>query len=400
MQGGGETKEGREGAVLAFPQWPRHGEAEIQAVVDVLRSGRTNYRTADQGRLFEEAFAARSGCHYGVATANGTLALELALESLGVGSGHEVIVPCRTYIATASCVARVGAKPVVADVDPFSQNLTARTIEGKLSDRTKAVVVVHLAGMPCDMDPILDLARRKHLLVVEDCAQAHGARYRGRPVGSLGHAGAFSFCHDKIMSLGGEGGMLVTRDEAVWNRARSLKDHGKNHDLLSKPVHTYPWPHETFGSNYRMTEMQAAMGRIQLERLDEWRLIRERNAALLTRFLEDLPCQIPRPAEHMEHAWYRYYLFPRLDAFRDGWDRDRVMVELNHVGVPCDRGSCSEIQRERAFEMYPDVYGSQTPVGCDLGLRSLAFPLHPTLREHHMEAMGREIRKILKTALR
>jgi len=386
--------------ISQFPSWPYHGAAEIEAVVQVLRGGQTNSRSANRGRAFEEAFAEYIHCRYGVAVANGTLALELALMALGIGCGDEVIVPCRTFIATASSVAQMGAKPVVADVDAMSQNITAASIEKKLTARTRAVIVVHLAGWPCDMDPILELAERRNLFVIEDCAQAHGAKYKGRPVGSMGSFGAFSFCHDKIMSLGGEGGMLTTNNKALGTRARSLKDHGKNHELLSSSTQAYPWPHEVFGSNYRMTEMQAALGCIQLEKLDEWLRIRKRNASILTRHLQDLPCTIPQPPEEFAHAWYRYYVFPELSAFRKSWDRDRVLATLNKAGIACNGGSCSEIQRERAFEIHRDIYETSTPVAHNLGQRSLAFLLHPTLQEHHMELMGREIRRVLELALK
>ncbi len=380
---------------LSFPTWPYHGEDEIQAVAEVLRSANTNDRTAGRGREFEKAFATYTGCAFATSVANGTLALELALQVLDIGPGHDVVVPSRTFIATASAVARVGARPIVADVDPISQNILAESINAVLTPKTKAVIVVHLAGWPCDMDPVLELAQECNLWVIEDCAQAHGARYKGRPVGSIGHLGAFSFCHDKILSLGGEGGMLTSNQETLWRRAFSLKDHGKNHALLDKPSHNYPWPHETFGSNYRLTEMQAVIGSIQLKQLEEWQSIRQRNADILTSYLKTVPCLIPQPPDVLRHAWYRYYFFPELDKLKRSWSRDRILAELKRIGIPCSRGSCSEIQRERAFEKYPEIHNWQTPIAEDLGKRSLALPLHPTLEEHHMRQIGQEIRRIL-----
>src|SRR5215469_4989283 len=243
---------GRRTRQTAFAPWPSFEADEIEAVVGVLKSGKINYRTGEQGRLFEEEFAALAGCKHAVAVANGTVALELALCALGIGAGDEVIVPSRTFIASASCVVMRGAVPVIADVEATSGNLTAETIRPLLSAKTKAIIAVHLAGWPCDMDAIVALARDRGIKVIEDCAQAHGATYKGRPVGWLGDAGAFSFCQDKILSTGGEGGLITTDDERVWNMAWSFKDHGKSFDAVYNREHPpgFRWLHESFGTNW------------------------------------------------------------------------------------------------------------------------------------------------------
>ncbi len=202
-----------------FPTWPHFDPDEIATAARVLQSGKVNYWTGEEGRRFEDEFAAQAGCKYGIAVANGTVALELALHALGIGPGDEVIVPSRTFIASASSVVMRGAKPVLADVDPNSQNLTVATIRPLLTTRTRAVIAVHLAGWPCDMDLIAELAHGHGLKVIEDCAQCHGATYKGRPVGSLGDVGAFSFCQDKIMTTGGEGGMVTTNEKAGHSAA-------------------------------------------------------------------------------------------------------------------------------------------------------------------------------------
>ena len=255
-----------------FAQWPIFEQDEIDAVNDVLRSGKVNYWTGEEGKKFENEFAEFVGCKYAVVVANGSITLELALQALGIGADDEVLVPSRTFIASASCIVRCGAKPVFVDVDPCSQNITAETVEAALTSNTKAIIAVHLAGWPCDMDPILDLAERYNLKVIEDCAQAHGARYRERAVGSLGNVAAFSFCHDKIMTTGGEGGMLTTNDREIWERAWSFRDHGKNYEATYKNDHQpgFRWLHEDFGTNLRLTEMQSAIGRIQLRKLPSW----------------------------------------------------------------------------------------------------------------------------------
>ena len=229
----------------AFAPWPVFASDEIAAVTRVLTSGRVNYWTGDECAAFEQEFAAAVGVKYAIALANGTVALELALKALGIGPGDEVIVPSRTFIATASCAVAVGATPVVADIDSDSGNITARTIAAVISARSRVVIPVHMAGWPCDMAPIIELATRHKLHVVEDCAQAHGATYHGRPTGSLGKCAAFSFCQDKIMTTGGEGGTLVTDDPALWRCAWEYKDHGKSWDATHNREHPpgFRWLH-------------------------------------------------------------------------------------------------------------------------------------------------------------
>ena len=235
----------------SFAPWPSVSEDEIDAATAVLRSGKLNYWTGDEGPKFEAEFAAFAGCDHAVALANGSVALELALYALGIGAGDEVIVPSRTFIASASCVLMRGATPVFADVDPVSQTLTVDTVRAVLSPKTRAIIAVHLAGWPCDLDPIIELAREYRIKIVEDCAQAHGATYKARPVGSLGDVAAFSFCQDKIMSTGGEGGMLTTNDHDLWRRAWSFKDHGKSYEAAHKRQNSvaFRWLHETVGTN-------------------------------------------------------------------------------------------------------------------------------------------------------
>ena len=199
----------------AFSPWPSFTVEEADAARAVLLSNKVNYWTGTECRNFETEFAAWCGTAHAVALANGTLALDVALKALGIGPGDEVVVTPRTFMASISCVVTAGATPVFADVDPDSGNLTAATIAAVLTPRTRAVIVVHLAGWPCDMDPIMALADQHGLKVIEDCAQAHGARYKGRSVGCMGHVGAWSFCQDKIMTTGGEGGMVTTNDAEI-----------------------------------------------------------------------------------------------------------------------------------------------------------------------------------------
>jgi len=383
-----------------LPTWPQFGPDEIEAAVRVLESGRVNYWTGEEGRLFEREFAAQTDCKYGVAVANGTLALELALFALGIGPGDAVIVPSKTFIASASCAVMRGAKPVLADVDRDSQNLTADTIRPLLTARTKAIIAVHLAGWPCDMDPILEVAQQHGLRVIEDCAQCHGATYKGRPVGSFGDVSAFSFCQDKIMTTGGEGGILTTNDEAIWERAWSFKDHGKSYEAVYRRKHPmgFRWLHESFGTNWRLTEVQSAIGRILLQKLTRFVEARRKNAAILTeRFSRIAGLRVTVPTAEFGHSYYKYYAFVKSEDLRTGWSRDRIMEAICAEGIPCYSGTCSEIYLENAFprEMRPP---GRLEVARELGDTSLMFLVHPTLGESEMMDTCDAVEKVLQVA--
>jgi dTDP-4-amino-4,6-dideoxygalactose transaminase len=380
-----------------FAPWPSFSNEEITAVSRVLESGSVNYWTGDEGRQFEAEFAVFTGSKRAVAVANGTVALELALQALGIGAGDEVVVTSRTFIASASCAVMRGAIPVMADIDPDSQNITAETVRAVLSPRTRAIIAVHLAGWPCDMDPILELAREHQLTVVEDCAQAIGATYKGRPVGSMGDINAFSFCQDKIMTTGGEGGMLTTNDPELWSRAWAFKDHGKSYDAVYKRQHPpgYRWLHESFGTNWRLTEMQSAMGRVLLRELPQFVASRRRLAAILTDRFSHLPAlRITVPPADVFHSYYKYYVFLRPERLRKGWGRQRIVEAINAEGVPCLVGGCSEIYLERAFPvvMRPP---KRLPTAKLLGETSLMFLVHPTLTESDMRDTADAVEKVL-----
>lgn len=386
-----------------FAAWPHYALDEIEAVTRVLTSGRVNFWTGTECTQFEAEYAQYVGVRHAITLANGTLALELALYALGIGPGDEVVVPSRTFIASASCVVARGARPVVADIDPASQNLTVDTIRAVLTPRTRAIVAVHLGGWPCEMEAIMAMAREHGLFVVEDCAQAHGARYKGRPVGSFGDVAAFSFCQDKIISTGGEGGMLLTNNTALWEKAWAYKDHGKSYDAVFRREHPpgFRWLHESFGSNWRMTEMQAAIGRLQLGKLEGWVAMRRNHAVILEEGFATIPglCIIPARPD-LVHAYYRYYVFLDLDKLDQGWDQTRVIAAIHAEGVPCFVGSCSEIYREKAFENlgWPSVQSHQ--VAKHLGETSLAFLVHPTLSEKDMHDICTAVSKVMRVAVR
>jgi hypothetical protein len=370
-----------------FSPWPVFEADERDAALGPLFSGKVNYWTGQEGREFEKEYAAYTGRSHGIALANGSLAIELALYALGIGQGDEVVTTARTFIASASSAVMRGAVPVIADVDPVSQNITAETIRAELTPRTKAIVCVHLAGWPCDMDAIMKLAEEKGLYVIEDCAQAHGAKYKDKPVGSFGHMAAFSFCQDKIMTTGGEGGMLVMDDEALWKKAWAFKDHGKSWDAVYVRKHEpgFRWLHESFGTNWRMTEIQAAIGRVQLRKLDAWVARRRGHAERLTACFQQIPAlRVTLPGEDIFHSYYKYYVFVRPEMLRDGWSRDRIMNEIVKQGVPCYSGSCSEIYREKAFTDAGYGPENRLPVAQELGETSLMFLVHPTLTDEEI----------------
>jgi dTDP-4-amino-4,6-dideoxygalactose transaminase len=383
-----------------FPSWPCYADDEIAAVEAVLRSGRVNYWSGDQGGSFEQEFADYIGARHAVALANGTLALEAALHALGIGPGDEVIVPAKTFIATASSVAMLGATPVVADIDLPSGNITVESIEAACTEKTRAIIVVHLGGWPCRMPEIMAVARTHGLKVVEDCAQAHGAEIHGRKVGSFGHAAAFSFCQDKIISTGGEGGMLVTDDHDIWKKTWALKDHGRDYDKVFHQEHGpgHRWFYATVGSNWRMTEMQSAIGRIQLRKLPQWLATRRHYADMIIEGLSVVRgLDIHSPDEGVQHAWYRLYAQLDRQALHVDWNQDRIIAAIMAEGVPCFHGSCSEIYREKVLNRFRPDHDS-LPNARQSGLTSLAFLLHPTLEERHITKTIDVVKSVFKRA--
>ncbi|HEX7022121.1 MAG TPA: DegT/DnrJ/EryC1/StrS aminotransferase family protein [Trueperaceae bacterium] len=388
-------------AVPAPAPWPHFEPDEVEAAAAVLRSGKVNYWTGDEGRRFEEEFAAYTGRRHAVALANGTLALELALYALGVGPGDEVVTTSRTFIASASAAVMRGATPVIADVDPVSQNMTAETVRAVLTPRTRAIIAVHLAGWPCDMESLMALAEQRGLAVIEDCAQALGAEYRGVRAGAWGHLAAFSFCQDKILTTAGEGGMLVMDDPALWQKAWSYKDHGKSYEAVYEREHPpgFRWLHESFGTNWRLSEVQSAVGRVQLRKLPRWLEARRKNAAVYRERFARLPAlRLTEPPEHVLHAYYKYYVFVRPERLRAGWDRDRIVEALAGRGVPCRSGSCSEIYREQAFTDRGWGPVERHRVARELGETALEFLVHPTLSEADVSAYCDAVERVMAEA--
>jgi len=373
--------------VINFSSWPSFTDEEAESVRATLLSNKVNYWTGLECREFEGEFANWTGTKYSIALANGTLALDLALKSLDIGPGDQVIVTPRTFIASISCVINAGAVPVFADVDHNSGNISAETIARVITSKTKATIPVHLGGYPCDMDPIMDLAEKHNLKVIEDCAQAHGARYKGRSVGSIGHIGAWSFCQDKIITTGGEGGMVTTDDPVLWSKMWSFKDHGKSYDAIYNRPHPsgFRWLHESFGTNWRMLEMQGVIGRIQLKRMADWTAKRTKNANAIWEACRGFSAmRVPVFKSYggdSLHAHYKCYVYVNKAQLAEGWTRDRIVDEINALGIPCYQDSCSEVYLEKAFDGTGWRPESRLPVAKDLGETALMFLVHPTLTD-------------------
>lgn len=407
----------------AFPPWPEYSKEEVVAVQKVLSSNKVNYWTGDECRLFESEFAEWVGVGYAVALANGTVALDLALKALNIGPGDDVIVTPRSFIASVSCVLNAGAKPIFADVDLNTGNITAQSIEKVLTPKTKAIICVHLAGWPCEMDDIMSLANRYQVKVIEDCAQAHGAIYKGRMVGSIGHIGAWSFCQDKIMTTGGEGGMVTTSDESLWKVMWSFKDHGKSFDAVYEKDHSvgFRWLHHSVGTNWRMMEMQAAIGRIQLKKMAEWTARRNENAKILFAalsflevlrlpiyecnscpdFSQNLVCQT-RNSENDScncmHGYYKFYVYIKSEMLAEGWTRERIIQEIGLLGIPSGSGSCSEIYLEKAFDGLECRPHERLPNAKMLGETAIVFMVHPTITVLQMNIYASNVREIFVSA--
>ena len=387
-----------------FSPWPSYTDEEALAVQRVLLSNKVNYWTGQEGREFEKEFAVFAGTDYAIAVGNGTLALDLALKGLGIGPGDEVVVTPRTFLASATAVINAGATPVFADVDPETQNITPATVAAVITPKTRAVVAVHLAGWPCDMDGMMALAVEHNLFVIEDCAQAHGATYKGKPVGGLGHVGCWSFCQDKIMSTGGEGGMVTVNDRDLWSRMWSFKDHGKSWNAVYEREHPpgFRWLHESVGTNWRLTEMQSAIGRIQLQRMPDWSAVRQAHCRAIWETAASLPgLRVPVVPAEIGHAGYKCYVFvdeavvnePVADV------RDRIMNAIVAEGVPCFSGSCSEVYLEKAFTDLGLGPQERLPVAKALGESSLMFLVHPTLTEIEIEKTCSVLRDVMAQAV-
>ena len=385
----------------SFTSWPSFSEEEANAVKNVLLSNKVNYWTGNECREFEKEFAVWSNSEYAIALGNGTLALDSALKALDIGFGNEVIVTSRTYIASVTSIVTAGAIPIFADVDKNSQNITTTSIRSMITKKTKAIICVHLAGWPCEMDEIIELANEFNLYVIEDCAQAHGAKYKSKPVGSIGNIGCWSFCQDKIMTTGGEGGMVTTNDKSLWSKMWSYKDHGKSYKAVYEQKHPdgFQWLNESFGTNWRMTELQGVIGRIQLKRMSNWHSNRISNALKIWNTAKQCKgLRVPSIPDYIEHAAYKCYVFIKLEELKNGWGRDKVKKEINELGVPCYAGVCPEVYLEKAFDNSGFRPKERLANAKELGQSSLMFLVHPTLTKNEIQQTCDAITSVMNLA--
>jgi len=348
---------------------PQIGEEEERAVLEVLHSGQL--AQGPRVREFEEAFAAFCGTEYAVAVSSGTTALLTSLLAHGIGLGHEVITSPFTFIASANSILFTGARPVFADIDPESFNIDPALIADKITERTRAILPVHLYGYPCEMDSIMTIADAHGLIVIEDACQAHGAAVRAKKVGSFG-TGCFSFYPSKNMTTA-EGGMITTGDEEIAERARLIRNHGQSQLYY----------HEAPGYNFRMTELQAALGEVQLRKLPEWTNQRRENAAYLSARLKNVVT--PKVREGYDHVYHQY-------TVRIPQDRDGALQQLNERGIggrvyyplPVHQ---QPLYRQLGFE-------DSLPVAEQASREVLSLPVHPALKEEELDSIVSEVSKL------
>jgi dTDP-4-amino-4,6-dideoxygalactose transaminase len=384
-----------------FTSWPSYTSEEADAAHKVLLSNKVNYWTGSECREFEKEFAVWSNSKYAIALGNGTLALDSAFKALNITAGDEVIVTARTYIASVTSIVNAKAIPIFVDVDLNSQNITPESIRSKITNKTKAIVCVHLAGWPCEMEGIMDLANEFNLFVIEDCSQAHGAMYKGKSVGSIGNIGCWSFCQDKIMTTGGEGGMVTTNEKSLWRKMWSYKDHGKSYEAVYQQKHPegFRWVNESFGTNWRMTEMQGVIGRIQLKRMFDWQTKRFNNANEIwntSRLCKGL--RVPNIPDYIKHAAYKCYVFVELNKLKKEWSRDKIIKEINTLGVPCYSGACPEVYLEKAFDNTGLRPKERLINAQELGESTLMFLVHPTLSNDEIKKTCDTITSVMNLA--
>lgn len=363
---------------MVTTKWPIHSADEIDAVAVVLRSGATNYWVGPHGQAFESEWAAYTGAQYALTVSNGTTALECAIHALRLEpyGKNEVVIPCRTFMATASAVVNNGLAVVLADIDPETLNVTVETLEARRTPKTGAVIVVHYAGLPCDIEAICKWAKQYDIRIIEDSAHAQGARVGGKHVGTFGDIGCFSFCVGKIMSTGGEGGAVITNDSELYRRMGAYRDHGRYQLRGSKDFTKFEYSVQEFGSNLRLTEMQSAIARLQLKKLDGW-VARRREIAAMYDAAFGWP--VVRPG----HAFYMY------TGFID--NRDAVLTALNDRGIPARLNGCPNLYLEPVFV----GKGLRCPNADASGARTLGLPIYPTLSNEDVAEVIAAVREEL-----
>ena len=369
--------------------WPYYSQNEINRVSKILKSGKVNYWTGNECKNFEEVFKKKFKINYSIAVSNGTVALEAALKVLNLKKDDEVIVSCKSYQSSASAIVNIGAKPVFCDVNFNTQNIDVKYLEKKISRKTKAIICVHLGGWPCEMDKLVDIAKKNSLKIIEDCSQAHGAKFNKKYVGSFGDIAVWSFCNDKIISTGGEGGMIGIKKKKIWKKIWSYKEIGKNLDKVVKNKNKknmgFAWVHDFFGSNLRMTEMQAAIGIIQLKKLDTTLRLRNKINKLIWKKLKQYKSIIiPDLSENLELAPYRCYVKLNFNYIKKKYNLKKIIKLLNKDQIICNEGSCSEMYLEKSFKNIGFSPSKRLPNASKLTKISLAFFINPLIKKSEL----------------
>ena len=379
--------------------WPIVSSKEIKIVNKVLKSNKLNYWTGTNCTNFEKEFSNKFKIKYSISLANGSVGLDIAIKSLKLKKNSEIIVTPRSYISSVTSVINQGLKPIFADIDLNSQNIEAKNIEKKITKNTKAVVVVHLGGMPSNMIKIKELAKKYNLKIIEDCSQAHGAKINNKYVGTFGDVSVWSFCNDKILNTLGEGGIVATKNRNNFKNLWSLKDCGKNYSKLRKKKRQFKfrWVHDFEGTNLRMTEVQAAVGRYQLKQLDKWIKKRNINSIKINKVCEKFrSIKTQKTPKNFTNAYYRCYVFLRPNFIKKGWTREKILKYLNKIGLYCDVGSCPEIYKEKFLITNKLVSSKELENASLVGKTSIAFKVSPNIYESKFNLKMIKLKNFLK----
>lgn len=395
-------------AGLGFPMWPQFADETLNDVLEPLKNGKVNYWTGKKGMEFETKWAQWTGARFAISCTNGTAALHVAVSSLGIGPGDEVIVPSYSFIASSFSVVQAGAIPVFCDVTE-DHTINPDLIPGLITKRTKAIIVVHLYGVVADMGPVLEIAGKNNLKVIEDCAQCFGGEYKGVKAGVIGDVGCFSFCQSKHFTTGGEGGMVVTNDENLAWECRSFRDHGydvrERMNMLALEE-KLPYIHNRVGFNYRMTEIQSIIGINELKRLDSWNLARRfKYAAMYDAAFANLRgvAKLPVNTAERKNAYWWYPVI--LDTHLLDIDAPAMIAELHSMSIPCYGIQWPEAYRERAYREHNGFGSDKFPfrskeytdpesvrydsdfceVANSLRSRTISLFLHPSWEDVHIQ---------------
>ena len=377
--------------------WPHVSKSETILINKVLKSNKLNYWTGNNCKLFEQEFSKYIGKKYGVSLCNASVALDISLKAFNFKKGDEIVVTPRSYISSASCVINNYLKPVFADIDPNSQNINGETIKKVITNKTKAIILVHLAGYPCEMSEIMNIAKKYKLKIIEDCSQSHGAMYRNKFTGSFGDIAIWSFCNDKIMNTLGEGGMLCVNNKKLYKKIWSLKDCGKNYSkfINNKKSYNFKWVHDFYGTNLRLTEVQAVVGRYQLKKLNYWVNTRKKYSSIILNNVKGLNIvnfhQVP---SYIKHSYYRCYLRLNKKNIKKNWNKAKIIKAMNSKGIPCNSGSCPEIYKEKAF-LNLKIKFKKKKIASAISDEYIAFMVHPTLEKKNIIKISKTIKEIL-----